>query len=243
MFPAWMRSERTTVTYDGVKPRYAAMQVEVAMMVPGQVATKEALVWARYVADILTVSRFSLAIFILMWPWILSVPESLVTVVWLSLIGLTTDVLDGPFARYSQTPPSRVGGLDYAADVALAWSTMGALARMGYIWWWVLGLWTLAFLAVHCLYPVDAVRLGFLFLLLIPPPVLALVHSTALGLFYLTWVLAVLIMEWRKLHVQIDLFIVSLPRRWERWVRSWLPWWLTVEFRRREKVKKASSPR
>ncbi|MEW5786045.1 MAG: CDP-alcohol phosphatidyltransferase family protein, partial [Bacillota bacterium] len=175
------------------------------------ILTREEIRWVRLAADALTFSRLMLGLAMLVCPLLLEQSRALAAVLWLNLAGLATDALDGELGRYSGTALTWIGKNDYLFDLGLAFCTTVALARLGFLWWWFPVAWAPCFLYFSLRFPTDTVRMGFLFILLVPPPFLALVYQRTIGLAYILFIILAAAFKYQRLIQNINLFIEGLP--------------------------------
>ncbi len=182
-------------------------------------------IWARHLADGLTLFRFLGALALALWPWLPGSHAVHIILIW-NMILWSTDVIDGPLARYSGTPPTRIGEADEWSDVILAFCTAVAIVRLGFFSPLLLIAWLLLFIVLHIVYPVKTIKLLFNLPLVILPLVIGLVVVPVMGLIYICWIIVIAVFGWGRLQGVIDDFISGLPSSWQGWIFSWLPRWL-----------------
>ena len=185
------------------------------------------LMWARALADLLTLSRLIGGVAIALIPWEKTI-SSLGKLIKYNLLLWSTDAVDGRIARHSQTPASWIGERDVLVDSALTLGTGVALARSGYIPGKRLLAWLGAMLVLYAVRPVTTLVLTFMFPLQLSLPVLAFVHGCPEIRLYIAWVALIAFVSRKRLKYVIEVFINGLPDRLSEWVWSWLPDWLRL---------------
>jgi len=186
--------------------------------------TMASILWARLAADLLTLCRLVGGLGITVWPWSWG-PDAVRMLLKWNMLVWTTDVFDGPLARYSRTPPSRLGRAEQSIDLLVGWGTALALVRMGILPAWALVTWGVLFAIAHVFRPTAATRLGFMLPLVILPPVVGFLHAPPQGWIYLLWIVLMAVVAWNRLKEVIESFVEGLPDAARRWVWSWLPEW------------------
>lgn len=182
------------------------------------------VLWARLAADTLTLCRLVGGLGIAMWPWS-SEPGAVRKLLKWNMLVWTTDVFDGPLARYSRTPPSTLGRAEQSIDLLVGWGTALALVRMGVFSAWALVAWGVLFAIAHVFRPTAATRLGFMLPLVVLPPVVGFLRAPLQGWVYLLWIAVMAVVGWNRLKEVIESFVEGLPAPARRWVWSWLPDW------------------
>lgn len=191
------------------------------------------LVWARLLADLLTLSRVAGGVVLAFTPWEKGA-DSLGRIVTYNVWLWSTDAVDGRLARRSGTPASWIGARDIYVDAFLVLGSGVALVRSGYIPAWLLAAWTGLCLALYAVRPVGTVLLTFMFPLQLAVPVLAAVHRRPEIVWYLIWLSLIAFITRKRLKCVIENFINGLPEGPRRWVWSWLPRWLRLTEEERE---------
>ena len=162
---------------------------------------------AKVIADVLTGIRFFVGLLIVMCAFFAE-PSLLPLVVALTLIGWTTDVLDGKMARMDRTGKRTwIGDLDFATDLILIYSGLLYFVTAGYLplrpflfygaYAAVTGLiWTKKSVMMAVAAPIAAV-----------PIILSLVHYPLWGWVFLGWIAVDLILNWSDFTSEIKEFI------------------------------------
>jgi len=182
--------------------------------------------WARLGADLLTYTRAAVALYIAAMAWREAPLPALHGIVILALVGWSTDLFDGPLARYSGTPPSRIGLLDMWVDLLLHWCTALALALAGWVPLWALAGWAAGFALTHHFHPTVTVRLGFAAPLAALPIGFTLLRDPPLAQLFLLWLGAVLLLRHRRLPELIAEFVAGLPAPARAFFDRVLPHWI-----------------
>ncbi len=164
----------------------------------------------KLVADILTGIRFFVGLLIVMCA-LFAEPSLLPLVVALTLIGWTTDVLDGKMARLDRTGRRTwIGDLDFATDLILIYSGMLYFMAAGYLplrpflfygaYAAVTGLvWTKKSVMMAVAAPIAAV-----------PIILSFVHYPLWGWVFLGWIAVDLLINWSDFTAEIREFIADV---------------------------------
>ena len=168
--------------------------------------------WAKHLADILTWLRPLLAVAIAV-VGIVDGKDGLGTAILLLLVAWTTDWLDGPLARLSKsTRQTWVGERDLVFDIVVGVALaiyMGAfyvdMSNLAPVW--VLGVWTVAWLAIMLLHdtlpkPFGAIYQGPIYIWF---GILSLIELPRLGIWLWVWALVTNIITYKRL------FKESLP--------------------------------
>jgi phosphatidylglycerophosphate synthase len=187
----------------------------------------EPVLWARMLADLLTVSRLLGGMALAVMPWERTA-SSLGRLVKYNLLLWSTDSVDGTIARRSNTPPSWIGERDIVVDSALTLGTGIALARSGFLPGKLVVVWLGLCVALYAIRPVSTTILVFMFPLQITLPIIAIAHGCPEARLYLIWVAALAVMSWKRLKFVIESFINGLPERQRDRIWSWLPNWLRL---------------
>ncbi len=165
---------------------------------------------AKVIADFMTGTRFFLSLLIVICA-LFAEPSLLPLVVCLTLLGWTTDVIDGKMAR--RDPYGRrtwIGEMDFATDLILIYSGLLYFITAGYLPFWpfffygmyaaVTGLvWTKKSVMMAVAAPIAAVPIIFSF-----------VHYPALGWVFLGWIALHLLVNWSDFTSEIREFISGL---------------------------------
>jgi phosphatidylglycerophosphate synthase len=181
--------------------------------------------WARILADVMTGSRLlcgALVIGISLHRKGSADPDTLALIVYWNMFGWTTDFFDGHLARYSGTPPSRIGRQDFLVDMMFTWATASSLAVAGYLRIGLLGVYFLIYLSVFALVPRKSTSMAFAAPIEALPLLAAFTHSMTLGLAYSLWLAISLAVFWKRFAQVVEEFVDELPPAARNWFRHLL---------------------
>ncbi len=175
----------------------------------------------KVLADALTLSRGAIA-FALLRTTARAEPATVVRfVVLLTLLGWTTDMCDGTFARASGQCGGRIAASDFAMDIMLMWSGGYALARAGLIPGALYFAYSVLLAVAAMLSRFNrAVLLGMCAPLSALPLVTSYAHAPRYFLMFVLWILIALTADWRRFTQVVDSFIDALPEASRRRVNE-----------------------
>ncbi|MBN2028087.1 MAG: CDP-alcohol phosphatidyltransferase family protein [Actinobacteria bacterium] len=162
---------------------------------------------AKAIADVLTGMRFFLSLLIVLCA-IVAEPGLLPLVVCLTLIGWTTDVLDGKMARMDQAGKKTwIGDMDFATDMIMIYSGLLYFITAGYLPFWpfffygiyagiTAFIWTKKSTIMAVAAPIAAVPIIFSF-----------VHYPIWGFVFVGWIAVDLVINWSDFTSEIHEFI------------------------------------
>jgi len=166
----------------------------------------------KVIADVLTGVRFFVGLLIVLCA-LFAEPGLLPLVVCLTLIGWTTDVLDGKMARMDRSGRRTwIGDLDFATDLILIYSGMLYFITAGYLpsrpfffygaYAAVTGLiWTRKSVMMAVAVPMAALPIVFSFL-----------HYPVWGWVFVGWIAVDLILNWSDFTAEIGEFIDDMEK-------------------------------
>lgn len=197
--------------------------------------------WARRLADALTAGRLAIACWLLLLGWQHARLDHIL--LWV-MLAWSTDVLDGPLARYSQTPPSRLGQADMVIDMSLAGATAAALALAGYLPGWAVAAWTAAVAAAYWFRPLATLRLMWAAGLDLAAVILAWRHAPGVFRIFVGWALLVALVAvlGGRLRNTVGDFVAGLPPAVRHWFDLRLPRWLGGRVQQERRRHGASRP-
>lgn len=176
-------------------------------------------------ADGLTALRFALAIY-LAWAGfaIADAQRALKVIVHGLLLGWTADIWDGLFARHASSP-TRLGCWDFPLDMFMVFGSLVGITAAGF----VPTHWTLTYLAIAAVliirFPSKAMTMAVACPAVFAPFLLTVYHAPETFRLSLLWVVAVLIMDWRRFEGIVLEFVDTFPsgklrpigEAWRRW--------------------------
>jgi phosphatidylglycerophosphate synthase len=137
-------------------------------------------------------------------------------VIVLTIIGWTTDILDGRIARRQNKGPSWVGEHEFAFDMIMVFSCLLYLVMAGF----VPVLPAAIYVAVAALFIVlcqsKSVTMSFAFPLVVLPLFVACYEAPHAAYTYIAWIVLALIYDWRRFFGVVREFITNMKRLYER---------------------------
>jgi len=150
----------------------------------------------RRVPDFLTASRAMIAVGIVLLG--IKGSDALELVILLTIIGWTTDILDGRIARRYYKETSWVGEREFVFDVILIFSGLCYLVMAGF----VPLLPAIIFLASAAIFIIyfrsKSVTMSFAFPLVLLPFFVAYFNAPRAALLYAIWTVTVLLIDWQR---------------------------------------------
>lgn len=180
---------------------------------------------AALLADGLTFFRLSLT-FYLVWVGFNGVDRhsTLALIVYALLIGWTADILDGWFARRSNSP-TRLGHLDFALDMVMVAGSLLAVTALGFIPAKVTVIYLAISIALVCKFPSKSMTMAVACPAVFAPFYLSAIFCPNAFRLSLLWALSVLILDWKRFEGIVLEFVDTFPggvlkpigERWRKW--------------------------
>jgi len=150
----------------------------------------------RKLPDLLTLSRGLVAAVILGLGF--AGARALEAVIILTILGWTTDILDGRLARKYHKPPTWIGEREFLFDMVMVFSGLFYLVMSGLINGW-LSLIYIAIAAV-CIafFRSKMITMSFATPLVALPLIVASVKAPRAALWYIIWIAGALILDWSR---------------------------------------------
>jgi hypothetical protein len=164
--------------------------------------------------DILTASRGVIALVI--GGLSLVGREALDWVILLTMVGWTTDILDGRIARRENKEPTWVGEHEFAFDMVMVFSALFYLIMAGFVPVLPAAIYVTvaAVFIVFC--QSKSVTMSFAFPLVVLPLVVAYYCAPHAAYVYVAWIVLALIYDWRRFFGVVREFITNMKRLYER---------------------------
>jgi len=162
---------------------------------------RESYPFLRFIADLLTLTRFLIAAFIVGIGLFVG-PRALGAAVVATMVGWVTDIVDGPLARSSGCVESWASRLDFIADVTMGYSFFLFLVTTGLFPVLPALLLVVAAVIVVIVRPTEAVIQIVTAPIFALPVVLAFQVSIVVGACYAAFLLALVVFRWD--HVVAD---------------------------------------
>ncbi|MEW5825992.1 MAG: CDP-alcohol phosphatidyltransferase family protein [Candidatus Bipolaricaulota bacterium] len=159
----------------------------------------------KRVPDLLTLSRGAIALAIFSLGFVGR--AALEAVILLTMIGWTTDILDGRLARKYNKPPTWVGEQEFTFDMLMVFSCLFYLMMAGL----VPLSWSLFYVmvAAACIayFRSKSVTMSFAFPVVALPLIVATREAPRAALAYFVWIVAALLLDWGRFKGVVQEFI------------------------------------
>ncbi|MDY6797039.1 MAG: CDP-alcohol phosphatidyltransferase family protein [Actinomycetota bacterium] len=168
---------------------------------------------AKTIADALTVLRVFLS-FIIILCAIIAAKSLLPLVVVLTLIGWTTDVLDGKMAR--RDPSGRktwIGDMDFGADMILIYSGLLYFIAAGYLPFWPFFLYGIYAATTAIIWTRKSVMMAVAAPVAAVPIIFSFVHYPIWGWIFIGWIAVDLLFNWSDFTTEIGEFIENVDEK------------------------------
>jgi len=164
----------------------------------------------KRVPDLLTLSRALIAAAIFGLGFVGK--SALPTVILLTMLGWTTDILDGRVARKIKKPPSWVGEKEFAFDMAMVFSGLCYLVLSGLIPFVPAIVYTMVAAAFIAYFRSKMVTMSFAAPVVALPLVVAYFAAPNAFLWYIIWIVAALALDWRRFKGVVLEFIENTKK-------------------------------
>ena len=158
--------------------------------------------------DILTVSRGVIAVLIIALGFV--GPRALGWVIFLTMTGWTTDILDGRLARRQHKGPTWIGEHEFAFDMMMVFAAFCYLVMTSL----VPVLPAVIYAAVAVLFIVifqsKSVTMSFAFPLVALLLIVAYFHAPQAAYIYIAWIALALLYDWRRFFGVVHEFLVNI---------------------------------
>ena len=134
-------------------------------------------------------------------------PSALEAVILLTMLGWTTDILDGRLARKYQKPPTWVGEKEFAFDMVMVFSGLCYLVMSGFIPYWPAIIYVMVAAAFIAYFRSKMVTMSFATPLVALPLIVAYFEARHALVWYIVWIGAALLLDWRRFFGIIREFI------------------------------------
>lgn len=167
---------------------------------------------AKVIADLLTGIRFFLALLIFLCA-VFAEPGLLPLVVCLTLLGWTTDVIDGKMARMD--PYGRrtvIGDLDFATDMFMVYSGLLYFITAGYVPFWPFFCYMLYAAGTAIVWTKKSVVMAQAAPITAMPIIFSFLHAPLWGWIFIGWIVLALAFNWKRFMGEIGEFIQDVER-------------------------------
>jgi len=159
----------------------------------------------KRVPDVLTLSRGLIAAAIFSLGFVGR--DALPAVLLLTMLGWTTDILDGRVARRINKAPTWVGEKEFAFDMLMVFSGLCYLVLSGFIPFLPAIIYTMVAAAFIAYFRSKMVTMSFATPVVALPLVVAYFEAPHALIWYVVWIVAALIFDWRRFKAVVLEFI------------------------------------
>ncbi len=167
---------------------------------------------AKIIADLFTGVRFFLAVLIFLCA-VFGEPSLLPLVVCLTLLGWTTDVVDGKMARMD--PHERrtwVGDMDFAVDMFMVYSGLLYFITAGFVPFWPFLFYMLYAGVTAMIWTKKSVVMAQAAPIAAMPVIFSFLHAPLWGWIFVGWIALALVFNWRRFTAEIREFIQDVEK-------------------------------
>jgi hypothetical protein len=170
----------------------------------------------KRVPDLLTLSRALIAAAIVSLGFAerldLLVGSALPMVLLLTMLGWTTDILDGRVARKYKKAPTWVGEKEFAFDMLMVFSGLCYLVLAGFIPFAPAIIYTMVAAAFIAYFRSKMVTMSFATPVVALPLIVAAFKAPNALLWYIAWIVAALLFDWRRFRCVVLEFIENTKK-------------------------------
>jgi hypothetical protein len=168
---------------------------------------------AKTIADVLTGVRFCCSFLIILCAIIAS-PHLLPLVVALTLIGWTTDVLDGKMARRDRSGRKTwIGDMDFATDMIMIYSGLIYFITAGYLPFWPFFSYGIYAAVTAFIWTKKSVMMAVAAPIAAVPIIFSFIHYPIWGWVFLGWIAIDLTLNWADFTAEIGEFVVDVESK------------------------------
>lgn len=165
----------------------------------------------KRLADGLTASRALIAVAMVLLGF--EGKKALPAVVWLTILGWTTDILDGRLARRAKEKKSTwLGDHDFQFDMMMVLAILAYLALAGFVSMRLALIYTAIAAVVIAYFRSKSVTELFMFIILIAQMAITYRETPQMAYIYLFWIVAALLLDWRRFTQVVSEFIENMRR-------------------------------
>jgi phosphatidylglycerophosphate synthase len=167
-----------------------------------------------WVPDLLTLSRGFIAVAIFSLGFVGR--SALGTVILLMMLGWTTDIFDGRLARKLSKPPTWVGEKEFAFDMLMVFSGLCYLVMAGFIPFLYSLIYVMVAAAFIAYFRSKMITMSFATPIVALPLVVAYFEAPQAAVWYLVWIAAALLLDWRRFKGVVGEFLRNAKRLAQR---------------------------
>lgn len=120
------------------------------------------------------------------------------TVILLTMLGWTTDILDGRLARRYKTDSTWVGEQEFTFDMLMVFAGLCYLVMTGFIPFLPAMIYVAVAAVFIAYFRSKSITMSFAFPLVALPLIVAYFESPAAAIWYAVWIVAALIFDWKR---------------------------------------------
>lgn len=125
-------------------------------------------------------------------------PEALTAVVVLTMIGWTTDIFDGRVARHIQKPATWIGEHEFLFDMLMVLGSVCYLVLADFVPVVVAAVYLGVAAAFIIFFRSKMVTMTFAVVWVAAPLYFAFLYERRIGFWFLGWILAALLLDWKR---------------------------------------------
>ena len=158
--------------------------------------------------DYLTASRGVIAVIIVALGF--AGPKALERVVILTLLGWTTDILDGRLARRYNKGATWVGEREFVCDMVMVFAGLCYLVMAGFIPVIPAGIYVAVTAICIAYFRSKSITMSFAFPVVAVPLIVAYFNAPRAAWMYVIWIVLALIFDWRRFKGVVLEFLYNL---------------------------------
>ncbi len=158
--------------------------------------------------DYLTVSRGIIAAIIVALGFV--GPEALERVILLTLLGWTTDILDGRLARRYNKGATWVGEREFVFDMVMVFAGLCYMVMAGFIPVIPAGIYVAVTAICIAYFRSKSITMSFAFPVVAVPLIVAYFNAPRAAWFYVIWIVLALMFDWRRFKGVVLEFLYNL---------------------------------
>jgi len=170
----------------------------------------------KRVPDLLTLSRGLIAAAILALGFAekfgLLAASALPAVLLLTMLGWTTDILDGRLARRFKKTPTWVGEKEFAFDMLMVFSGLCYLVLSGFIPFAPAIIYTMVAAAFIAYFRSKMITMSFATPVVALPLIVAYFEAPNVLVWYIVWIAVALVFDWRRFKGVVLEFIANTKK-------------------------------
>jgi phosphatidylglycerophosphate synthase len=137
-------------------------------------------------------------------------PEALERVILLTLLGWTTDILDGRLARRYNKGATWVGEREFVFDMVMVFAGLCYLVMAGFIPVIPAGIYVAVTVICIAYFRSKSITMSFAFPVVAVPLIVAYFNAPRAAWFYVIWIVLALILDWRRFKGVVLEFLYNL---------------------------------